>query len=96
MPKKTRIGAEQIAKAKQLLHDLPQKEQDKSREETAVILEKSILRAVKKGYSVQEIGILLKDAGLPIPISLIRKVLSTNESQRKSSPTSHAHTENIG
>ena len=76
MAAKTKIRAEQLTRAKKLLHDLPKREDGKTRPEAAQFLESDFRKAFKKGYSPKELSLLLKNEGIIIPAYLIQKFLS--------------------
>lgn len=67
------IRPEQIRRAKKLLQDLPEKEIRKTRPEAAKLLESDFRKALKKGYSPEEIRALLKNEGIIIPAYLIKQ-----------------------
>ena len=76
MAAKTKIRPEQLTRARKLLHDLPKREDGKTRPEAAEFLESDFRKAFKKGYSPKELSLLLKNAGIIIPAYLIQKFLS--------------------
>lgn len=67
------IRLEQISRAKKLLQNLPEKEDRKTRSEAAKLLEKDFRKALKKGYSPEELRSLLKNEGIIIPAYLIKQ-----------------------
>lgn len=67
------IRMEQISRARKLLQDLPEKENRKTRPEAAKLLEKDFRKALKKGYSPEELRSLLKNEGIIIPAYLIKQ-----------------------
>ena len=67
------IRMEQIIRAKKLLQELPEKENRKTRPEAAKLLEKDFRKALKKGYSPEELRSLLKSEGIIIPAYLIKQ-----------------------
>lgn len=73
MAQSATIRPEQIRRAKKLLQDLPEKEIRKTRPEAAKLLESDFRKALKKGYSPEEIRALLKNEGIIIPAYLIRQ-----------------------
>ena len=64
-----KIRPEQLTRARKLLHDLPEKEDGKTRPEAAEFLE----RDFRKGYSPKELSQLLKNEGIIIPAYLIKR-----------------------
>lgn len=83
MAKGGTLRPEQIKQAQRLLNDLPAKDDRKTREEAAGILEKDFRKAFKKGYTPQELSMMLKNAGIIIPAYLTEKFLRTeNENLR--------------
>ena len=79
MGQSAKIRPEQIAQAKKLLQDLPEKEDRKTRLEAAKILEKDFQKAKKKGYSPKELSQILKNEGIIIPAYLIKQFFTENE-----------------
>ncbi len=75
MKKGGTIRPEQIRQAQRLLTELPVKDNRKTREEAAGILEKDFRKAFKKGYTPQELSMMLKNAGIIIPVYLTEKFL---------------------
>ena len=75
MTAKTKIRAEQLTRARKLLHELPQKEDRKTRPEAAKFLEDDFRKALRKGYSPKELSLLLRNAGIMIPAYLIQNCL---------------------
>ena len=67
------IRMEQISRAKKLLQELPEKENRKTRPEAAKLLEKDFRKALKKGYSPEELRSLLK-----VRESLFRPISSSS------------------
>ena len=67
------IRMEQISRAKKLLQELPEKENRKTRPEAAKLLEKDFRKALKTGYSPEELRSLLKSEGIIIPAYLIKQ-----------------------
>ena len=55
MKKGGTIRPEQIRQAQKLLNELPVKDDKKTREEAAAILEKDFRKAFKKGYTPKEL-----------------------------------------
>lgn len=72
MTARATIRPEQIARAKKLLQDLPEKDDRKTRPEAARLLENDFRKAMKKGYCPKEICALLKNEGILIPARLIK------------------------
>ena len=83
------IRPEQIRQAQRLLNELPIKDNRKTREEAAGILEKEFRKAFKKGYTPQELSMMLKNAGIIIPAYLTEKILKVENgaSQPHKKPT---------
>ena len=79
MANKTKIRAEQLTRAKKLLHDLPKREDGKTRPEAAQFLESDFRKALKKGYSPKELSMLLKNEGIIIPAYLTEKFLKSEK-----------------
>lgn len=75
MKKGGTIRPEQIRQAQKLLNELPVKDDKKTREEAAGILEKDFRKAFKKGYTPKELSMMLKNAGIIIPAYLMEKFL---------------------
>lgn len=87
MKKGGTIRPEQIRQAQKLLSELPAKDNRKTREEAAGILEKDFRKAFKKGYTPQELSMMLKNAGIIIPAYLTEKFLMVeNENLRTKTP----------
>lgn len=83
MKKGGTIRPEQIRQAQRLLNELPVKDNRKTREEAAGILEKDFRKAFKKGYTPQELSMMLKNVGIIIPAYLTEKFLmAENENLR--------------
>ena len=76
MAKGGTVRLEQIRQAQKLLNELPPKDDRKTRQESAEILEKDFRKAFKKGYTPQELSMMLKNAGIIIPAYLIKNFLS--------------------
>lgn len=76
MTARATIRPEQIARAKKLLHELPEKDDRKTRPEAARLLENDFRKAMKKGYCPREICALLKNEGILIPAYLIQRFFS--------------------
>ncbi len=74
------IRPEQIARARELLQKLPEKDKRKTRPEAAQILEKDLRKALKKGYGPKDICAILKNEGIIIPAYLIER-LQTSETE---------------
>ena len=80
------IRPEQITRAKRLLQDLPEKDERKTREEAAELLEKDFRRVLDKGYSPKEISALLKNEGIIIPAYLVKKFLTPEIEKSRPAP----------
>ena len=79
MKKGGTIRPEQIRQAQKLLNELPVKDDKKTREEAAGILEKDFRKAFKKGYTPKELSMMLKNAGIIIPAYLTEKFLKEED-----------------
>lgn len=79
MKKGGTIRPEQIRQAQKLLNELPAKDNRKTREEAAGILENDFRKAFKKGYTPKELSMMLKNAGIIIPAYLTEKFLKTED-----------------
>jgi hypothetical protein len=75
MAKSKTIRSEQIERARKLLQDLPEKDDRKTREEAAELLEKDFRKVLKRGYTPKELSAMLKNAGIIIPAYLVEKFL---------------------
>ena len=73
MASSKKIRPEQLTRARKLLHDLPEKEDGKTRPEAAEFLESDFRKALDKGYSPKELSQLLKNEGIIIPAYLIKR-----------------------
>lgn len=73
MASSKKIRPEQLTRARKLLHDLPEKEDGKTRPEAAEFLESDFRKALAKGYSPKELSQLLKNEGIIIPAYLIKR-----------------------
>ena len=78
MTRTATIRPEQIAKAKKLLHELPERDNRKTRTEAAALLEKDFKKALKKGYGPSELSQILKNEGIIIPAYLIKRFFAEN------------------
>lgn len=67
------IRPQQIARARKLLQELPEKEDRKTRPEAAELLERDFKKAKEKGYSPRELSQMLKNEGIIIPAYLIKR-----------------------
>ena len=75
MAKAGKLRPEQIERARLLLQDLPEKDNRKTREEAAELLEKDFRKVLKRGYTPKELSMMLKNAGIIIPAYLVEKFL---------------------
>lgn len=73
MASSKKIRPEQLTRARKLLHDLPEKEDGKTRPEAAEFLESDFRKALDKGYSPKELSQILKNEGIIIPAYLIKR-----------------------
>ena len=82
----------QIERARTLLQNLPEKDDRKTREEAAGILEKDFRKALKQGYTPKELSAMLKAEGIIIPAYLVEKYLKPenekNQQEAKAKPAS--------
>lgn len=82
----------QIERARMLLQNLPEKDDRKTREEAAGILEKDFRKALKQGYTPKELSAMLKAEGIIIPAYLVEKYLKPenekNQQEAKAKPAS--------
>lgn len=67
------IRSGQILRARQMLRDLPEKEDKKTRAEAAALLENDFRKAMQKGYKPREVRQLLGNEGIIIPEYLIKR-----------------------
>lgn len=84
------IRPQQIARARKLLQELPEKENKMTRPEAAELLERDFKKAKEKGYNPKELSQMLKNEGIIIPAYLIKRFFAENEdasvSQKKVTP----------
>lgn len=73
---KAKLTAAQIERARTLLQELPEKDDRKTREEAAGLLEKDFRKALKKGYTPKELSAMLKNANIAIPAYLVKNFLT--------------------
>ncbi|MBQ3058750.1 MAG: hypothetical protein IJD16_00330 [Desulfovibrio sp.] len=73
MAQRPTIRSDQIRKAKRIMEDLPEKEEKKTRQEAAELLEASFRKAKSKGYKPKELSQILKNEGIIIPAYLIKR-----------------------
>ena len=66
------ISPHQIARARKLLQNIPEKEDRKTRPGAAALLERDFKKTKEKGYNPKELSQLLKNEGIIIPVYLIR------------------------
>lgn len=100
MAKGGKLRPEQIRLAQRLLQDLPEKDERKTREEAAGILEKDFRKAFKKGYAPKELTAMLKNAGIIIPAYLVQKYFTEAADapctqKRKKAPATTSASEEI-
>jgi len=72
------IRPQQIARARKLLQELPEKEDRKTRPEAAALLERDFKKAKEKGYNPKELSQMLKNEGIVIPAYLIKRFFAEN------------------
>ena len=87
MASKAKIRMSEIERARKLLLDLPEKDDRKTREEAAEMLEKDFRKVLKRGYTPRELSMMLKNAGIIIPAYLVERFLKPeNENPRPKPP----------
>lgn len=86
MAKSAKIRPEQIERAQKLLQSLPEKDDRKTREEAAGLLEKDFRKALGKGYTPRELTAILKNAGIIIPAYLVEKFLKPETENYRPAP----------
>lgn len=88
MAKGGKLRPEQIERARKLLQDLPERDDRKTREEAAGLLEKDFRKALQRGYAPKELSAMLKNAGIIIPAYLVEKFLKpeTEAARAKQAP----------
>lgn len=86
MAGKAKIRREQIERARTLLQDLPEKDDRKTREEAAGLLEKDFRKALKRGYTPHELSAMLKNAGILIPAYLVKNFLMPENENFRQKP----------
>ncbi|WP_291447888.1 hypothetical protein [Desulfovibrio sp.] len=86
MAKNAKIRPEQIERAQKLLQGLPEKDDRKTREEAAGLLERDFRKALGKGYTPKELTAILKNAGIIIPAYLVEKFLKPETENFRSAP----------
>ena len=72
------IRPQQIARARKLLQELPEKEDRKTRPEAAALLERDFKKATEKGYNPKQLSQMLKNEGIVIPAYLIKRFFAEN------------------
>jgi len=72
------IRPQQIARARKLLQELPEKEDRKTRPEAAELLERDFRKAKEKCYTPRELSQMLKNEGIIIPAYLIKRFFTEN------------------
>ena len=82
MGKFKRISLEAIEAMKQTLDNLEDKQGDKIRTEAVDMLRNNIRKAMKKGYSLNEITQIMAKGNVDIPYRLISKMLTTSETKK--------------
>ena len=82
MGKFKRISLEAIEAMKQTLDNLEDKRGDKIRTEAVDMLRNNIRKAMKKGYSLNEITQIMAKGNVDIPYRLISKMLTTSETKK--------------
>lgn len=80
---------QQIKRAKQLLQNLPEKEDREARPEAVALLERDFKKAKEKGYNPKELRQLLKNEGIIILAYLIKQFLADNRNVSFPQKTEH-------
>lgn len=73
MAKTAGIRPAQIERARRMLQDLPPRDDRRTRDEAAALLEKDFRKAWRKGYDAREICAILRSAGIVMPVQLVRR-----------------------
>jgi|GEM_PF-1253965 len=84
-----KLRPDQISRAQKLLQDLPEKDERRTREEAAEILEKDFRKALQRGYTPKELSAMLKNAGIIIPAYLVEKFLKPENENSRPKPKSN-------
>lgn len=77
-----KITDQEISAAKKALQSLEPKVVGKSRDEAFLVLEKELKEALKKGYSIKEISDVLKNTGVVMPVSYLKKLTESGGRKR--------------
>ncbi len=72
------IRPQQIARARKLLQELPEKEDKKTRSEAAELLERDFKKAKKKSYNPKELSQMLKNEGIIVQFATRRALEKTS------------------
>lgn len=88
MARTSRVTNEQLEKARKKLVELPIKDNSKTTRETITTLSKDIQSALKKGYTLDDISRLLKDAGINVSGSTLKSYMCKKIDKNKSEKTS--------
>ena len=76
MAKARRYTLDQIEAARKKLRSLPLKTAGKTRAEVAELLGKDIRKAVRQGYTLHDIRDTLAEAGLSVPLTRLKTLLT--------------------
>ena len=87
MASKAKIRMSEIERARKLLLDLPEKDDRKTRQEAAEMLEKDFRKVLKRGYTPKELSMILKNAGIIIPAYLVERFLKPETENPRPKPT---------
>lgn len=83
MARISRVTAEQLEKAQKKIQELPIKDTSKTTRDAIAILTKDIQSALKRGYTLEDISSLLKDAGILITTSTLKNYMGKKEKKEK-------------
>lgn len=88
-----RYTMEQIEAARKKLRNLPVKEAGKTRGEVAEFLVNDIKKAMLQGYTLRDIRDLLAEAGISVPLTRMRKVLTSSDGSREAGSSKESETD---
>ena len=80
-----KLSPEQIERARELLQNLPEVDNRKTREEAAEILAKDFRKALKS-YTPKQLSAMLKNSGIIIPAYLMEKYLKPEDENPRPKP----------
>lgn len=86
------IRPAQIERARRLLQDLPPRDDRRTRDEAAALLEKDFRKAWRKGYGAREICAILRSAGIVMPVRLVQQFCA-DPAKKPAPPRSEPRTE---